>query len=215
MPHIKKELSPKAYISTITEKKYIVIHGSNTRTEFSPLKGVRGNAQNLIDRWNDNSDKFSSPYIIERNGNIVQTYDDQYWSYHLNINDRYGVYDKMSIGIELLNENNLIKENGNYYINGYVHHQNIYTGPVIEKEFRGYYHYADLNKTQMASLLDLIKHLSSKHNIFPIWYDKYEFNKKVWDKYSIFTHSVVNDKVRDIPLNDSINAIFAKEFPSL
>lgn len=198
-------LKDKHWIPQVTEKKYIIIHGTNSRTKFSPQSGKKGGAQDIVDRWNNNKEKFASPYLIDRDGTIVQTFPDEHWAYHLNISNSYGNYDRMSVGIELVNELGLLKENNIYYMGDYVHHQNIYTGPKFEKQFRRYNYWADLSKEQVDSLVNLIDFLTTKHNIEPIFYNSIPFDKKAWDKGTIFTHSMINQNVNDLPLNQWVS----------
>lgn len=206
------ELSTKCFISQPTEKKYIVIHGSNTRTHYSPIGGKVECARDVVARWNGNREKFACAYLIDRDGTVTQTFDDTYWSYHLNINNSHGAYDKTSIGVELINEGPLIKEGKDYFINKYVQHQNLYTGSLEYHPFRGFDYYACTSRDQDAALIDLIKILSAKHNVQPVWHNSYFFDKDIWDKASIFTHSVVNARVTDIPLWDELRCKLTSEF---
>jgi N-acetyl-anhydromuramyl-L-alanine amidase AmpD len=201
---IQYPIIEKQYIKQETEKKYIVLHGSGTRTRFSPKGGKKYDATNVIKDWEKNKDKFSCAYLIDRNGTITQTFDDKYWSHHLNI-PGHGVYDRMSIGIELVNELGLLKENNLFYINDYIYHQNVYVGPVFEKDFRRYKNWADLDLLQVEALVGLIDHLCKKHNIIPIFYNSLEFDPKAWNKGNIFTHAVVNNKTNDLPLNQWVS----------
>lgn len=208
-------LSEKCYIKQETEKKFIVIHGSNTRTQYSPEGGRKGTAQDVIDQWNKNKEKFACSYLIDRDGTIIEAFDDKYWSNHLNIENSRCLWDKASIGIMLVNEGPLVLNNKFFFINNSIHHQNAYTGPRFNCSFRNYSYYADLSKVQVTSLVDLIKWLSAKHDIFPVYHDNFDFNKRIWDVASIFTHSVVNEKVNDLPLNTWVRALMNKEFSKI
>jgi N-acetylmuramoyl-L-alanine amidase len=205
-------LKDKNWIDQETEKKYIVLHSTGSRTSLSPTGGKKESAKDVIDRWNRYTEKIANPYLIDRDGTITQCFPDEHWANHLRLPGKHGAYDKMSIGIDLVNENGLIKENSRYFINRCVHHQNEYRGPVFEKDFRTYQYWADLDPLQIDSLIALIKEISKKHGIKPIFVNSTEWDKKIWNKGTIFTHANVNNSVYDLPLNNWVIEKLSKEF---
>ena len=214
MKIIEYPLKPKGWFPESSLKKAIVLHSSNSRTGLSPLGGKKESAKDVVDRWNVLLDKNVMPYLIDRDGTIIQTFPDDEYGYHLSLFGTQGKWDRQAIGIALVNEGGLITENKNYYINSYANHQNIYRGPVFEKEFRNFKYWADLDPLQVDALVNLIKHLAKKHFIEPQFFvENLVFDKRVWNKATIFTHANCNANVSDLPLNDWVLKRLMKEFP--
>lgn len=211
---INIELDKKCWVNREAKKTHIVIHGSNSRTSASVRQGKLEGAKDVVDRWNITKEKFTSPYLINRDGSVVQTYPETAWSYALNIPSGREPYDQRVIGIELVNELCLLRENGQHYIQNIIGHQNMYTGPVYKKCFRKYEYWADLGKNQVDSLITLIKEISERNKIVPVFFDSTEFDHSVWSKATIFTHANVNKNVIDLPFNDWVTAKIKENFKS-
>lgn len=192
-------LNPKLSIPTEVKKTHIVWHASSARTKYTPYGKLPGKSTSIVDTWNNSCEKQGAPYIIDRDGSIYKTFEDNRWSYHLNIPATKGVYDKQSIAIVLANELNLIKENNNFYAFDYPHSTNTYLGKVVNLKWKGYDHWARLDEEQVVSSLELTKLLCSKYEIKPIFYIGKEWNPKIWEKATIFPHSIVKKEALDFP----------------
>ncbi|WP_395000823.1 N-acetylmuramoyl-L-alanine amidase [Acinetobacter sp.] len=186
-------LKDKKWIRTQTKKTHIVWHGSYGRTKYS-----NGKATDTIIRWNNLAEKYGAPYLIDRDGTIYKTFDDEEWIYHLNIPTSRGVYDKQSIAIALANEQQLIKENGRYFAFEYEQTSNLYTGQVFENHWRRFKWYAKLDDQQVDAAIEITIDAAQRHNIEPVFYVGNEWNPDVWNKATIFTHAVTKREVNDL-----------------
>lgn len=193
-------LQSRRWIATETKKTHIVLHGSFSRTKYTPFGKEDGRDTSVIDNWNASDEKFGAPYLIGRDGTIYQTFDDKEWIYHLGIPGTKGYYDKISIPIMLANELNLNRENGRNYALGHTFSTNQYFGPTFQVDWRGQQYFAKLDAIQVDSTIDLILGLCAKHNINPVLYGDNDWNPKVWDKATIFTHANCRKDVYDLYL---------------
>lgn len=77
-----------------------------------------GEAKAVEDWWcmddhSDGNDIVATPYIIEKDGEVVELYDPQYgWAYHTG---KYVAKDKFAIGIEIINAGPLVARDGKYF----------------------------------------------------------------------------------------------------
>ena len=105
----------KVSIKTALPKKYVVWHGSFSRTKYTPYGKLTPPVTAIINQWAEGGEKQGAPYLIDRDGTIYKTYDDNDWTYHLRLPTTKGYYDKQSVPVMIANELHLIKENGGYY----------------------------------------------------------------------------------------------------
>lgn len=193
MKIINKPLQDKKWIPTETKKTHIIWHGSFNRTTHT-----NGAATNTITHWNNLSEKFGAPYLVDRDGTIYKTFSDKEWIYHLNIPTSRGHYDKLSVPIVLANEQQLIKEGGRFFAFEYDHNSNVYTGPTTNISWRGFQWFAKLDELQVNAAIELTLDTCERHNIDPIFYAVNEWDPKAWEKATIFTHAVTKKEVRDL-----------------
>lgn len=189
----------KISIKTALPKKYVVWHGSFSRTKYSPYGSKVIKTTAVADRWELTGDKQGAPYLIDRDGTIYKIYDDNEWSYHLNLPTTKGFYDKQSVPIMLANELHLLKENSQFYAFEYPHSTNTYTGPVVSCDWHSQKYWAKLDDAQIDAAIDLTLDVCDRHKIDPVFYCGVEHNPKIWEKATIFTHSTVNNQVYDFP----------------
>jgi hypothetical protein len=194
-------IAPKKVIPTEVKKQYIIWHGSNARTKRTPYGKMPGKATSIIDIWNNSGEKQGVPYVVDLDGTIYKAFDDSKWSYHLNIPTTNGHYDKQSVGIMFANELNLHKDGGRFYaFSDCPHSTNEYVGKkILKKLWKGYEYWAPIDEAQLDSVLDLTVQLCKKYGINPVFYNGSDWNPRVWEKATIFTHSVVNKDVLDFP----------------
>lgn len=200
MKIIHYPLQTKQWIATETKKKYVIWHGSFGRTKYTPYGKESGRATSTIDNWNHNSEKFGAPYLIDRDGAIYKTFSDNEWIYHLNIPTTKGFYDKQSVPIVLANEQQLIKENNRYFAFEYPHSTSQYHGKVYEKDWRGHKYWASMDTEQVDALIELTLDICDRHKIKPVLYSKDDWNPKVWDTATVFTHANTKREVYDFTL---------------
>ena len=134
-----------------------------------------GNAENVIHGWNFNQERVGTAFVIDSKGEVFKCFDTEFWAYHLGLKTNFNLpLNKGSIGIEVCNWGQLIKDkNGKYW--------NYYKGEVPEnevvqiKKFRGFEYYHKYNDAQIESLRKLILELCAKHGISK------RYNSDMWD----------------------------------
>lgn len=189
----------KISIKTALPKKYVVWHGSFSRTKYSPYGSTAVKATAVADQWATVGEKQGAPYLIDRDGTIYKIYEDHEWTYHLNLPVTKGYYDKQSIPVMIANELHLLKENGQFYAFEYPHSTNSYLGPVVNCDWHSQKYWAKIDDAQIEAAIDITIDICDRHKIEPIFYIGKKHDPKIWDKATIFTHSTVNNQVYDFP----------------
>jgi N-acetyl-anhydromuramyl-L-alanine amidase AmpD len=223
----QKELTPDQYFreDTSSLKKQIVIH--HTAGGASSINNVHG--------WQFTPERVGTAFLIsgkaknEKDGDIYQAFGSKYWAYHLafskstnKIPKKYHNFNlekqlaKSSIGIEICNWGNLVKDkDGNFrnYVNGIVSKDEVVE---FEQPFRGYKYYHAYTDAQLESLKNLIVFLCNKYDI------PKKYNENMWGintdaldgKAGIWTHvSYRTDKNDCSPQTKLISVL--KEIESL
>lgn len=142
------------YSNETTKKSKIVLHFT--------VGSIKGDIATLSKKDN----KVSVSYVVDRQGNIYNLFDDTKWSYHLGSACIGGNTDmsKASIGIEISNFGPL-KLDGGKYIDAYG---NLYTTlpeMVDAIDYRGYKYYAKMTDIQIDAIAYLLQYLCKKHGI--------------------------------------------------
>jgi N-acetyl-anhydromuramyl-L-alanine amidase AmpD len=165
-------------------------------------------AKNAIHGWNSDEPRIATAYIIDGdNGKIYQTFNPDYFAYHLGVSGTSGKMDKCSIGIEICAFGHLKEKNGKFYAwpndwNKEIKEENVYK---LKDEFRGYKYFYSISNKQYECLEDLLCFLIEKYNIKvqnnfdKSWFDyKPELIKSMDD--GIWTHvNVRKDKTDMYP----------------
>ncbi len=196
---INYPLKAKQWFASKVKKKFIVWHGSQSRTSETPVNNSPGRAASRIDYFNANDDKVACAYLVDRNATIYSLYPDNEWSYHLFLKDKY--YDKVSIPIEFANEGQLTKQDSNYYAFDTVNENTKYFGEIC---VRNNEYFAKINDVQLDAAIDLTLNLCKKYKIKPIFYNGNKKNSKIWEKATIFCHEHVNPKYKDFILTEDM-----------
>jgi len=200
---IQYPLNKKQWIATKVKKTHIVWHTTLDRTQYTPVAGKPGRSTSVIDNWNNSADKHALCYVIDRNGEVYQTYPDDEWSYHTILPHHF---DKVSIPVALANEGPLIIQNFRYYAFQRAHHTTEYFGPVIKKNWNGFQYWADYSDVQVKTLIALTKQLCGKHKIdYNPNLDSTTWNPKVWETNTVFAHSAVKQYVNDMLITEKWN----------
>jgi N-acetyl-anhydromuramyl-L-alanine amidase AmpD len=99
----------------------------------------------------------------------------EYWAYHLGLKTNFNVpLNKGSIGIEVCNWGQLIKDKDGIYWNYYK--QVVPENEVVQiKKFRGFEYYHKYNDAQIESLRKLVLELCAKFEISK------KYNSDMWD----------------------------------
>lgn len=111
-------LKRSQWFPELTQKKFVVWHGTAGRTRDTPICGRAGRATTSIDGWNLDGNRVGAPYLVDRDGSIYKTFDDIAWIYHLGLKGTNGRYDKASVAIEFANELELSLDGDRLYAFG-------------------------------------------------------------------------------------------------
>lgn len=85
----KLPLAPDQYYQKAYAKKYIFLHHT-----------AGGSAASSVGGWAANPEHIATPYLIDRNGDIFETYDPKYWAYSLGVKGNSDI-EKAAIPIEI------------------------------------------------------------------------------------------------------------------
>jgi len=180
---IKKHLDPNQYYQEECEKTQIVLHHTVSSTFHSTFSW-----------WQETSEHVGTSYVIDKNGDIYETFRPQYWAWHLGLGDIS--LEKKSIGIELVNESHLTKrENGDmYWLDNTAKYRSIH----FEKEWRGHKYWATYSQPQFFATIDLVKHLTNKFNIEKNIITHHDYDKSLVDFNGIISHCNVRGDKTDL-----------------
>jgi hypothetical protein len=154
----------------LTEKKYVVWHGTAGRTRDTPVSGRPGHATTSIDGWNLTADRVGAPYLVDRDGTIYKTFEDVAWIYHLGLKGTNGRYDKASVAIEFANELGLSLDGDRLYAFGMNTPNTRYTGSFVSHQWRGFDFFAQLDEAQVDAGIELTLDICRRHDIDPVFY---------------------------------------------
>lgn len=145
-------LDDNQYYHEVTKKEQVCWHHS-----------AGGSAKSSVDWWNVNPDRIATPYFIDRNGDIIEVFDDKYWAYALGIKGGTAI-EKKTIQIEMASFGWLTEKNGKYFGMGNkeIAKENVQLYP---KGWRGAKDYEKYTPQQIDSLIYLTKHLVKKHKL--------------------------------------------------
>ena len=90
MDLVKKHLSNGQYLTQEYEKKSQFLHHT-----------VSTNAMSAWRWWNSTPERVGTPFIIDRDGSIIECFDPKMWAFHLGIVGDDNWHEKHSINIEL------------------------------------------------------------------------------------------------------------------
>jgi len=186
-------------------KKYIIWHGTQGRTAYTPSNGRPGEATSSIDGWNADEKHIGTPFLVDRDGTIYRTFkDDREWIFHLGLDDTKGRYDKASVGIEFANELELIAADGKFYAFDRINKNTEYTGPRVQRTWRAHDWWARLDEAQVDAAIELTVDLCSRHGIPKTFYypsTTYDF-PHCFEVAAILCHSNCRQDKTDLMLED-------------
>ncbi len=194
----REKLKDNQFYPTKHSKSRIILHHT-----------AGGSAQSSVDWWNKKPDHVATPYIIDRDGSIYETFNPEYWAYALGLNS--SAEEKKSIQIEICNYGWCIKKFGKF-LTGYGKEMPADRVVVYKEKHRGHLYYEKYTDAQIASTVDLIEYLAWRFriNIKPEdlkqfwWYDRYS-------KKSLISHTTVRRDKSDIhPQPELIKEIYKR-----
>jgi len=209
MKIVQHHLKPQEWIKVPVRKHHIVWHAPGFRTHRTPYEGLPGTVPTYMSSWRYHKLKTATPWVIDRDGTVYSTYPDSDWAFHLHVGTvapdgkvyTNGVVDRMSIGIDIANELDLVEKDGKFYPHGNIKPTNEYTGPTFQKSYRDNDWWADLDPEQVDSLIELTLDCCKRNSIDPVFYRGDNFDHALWEYATILRHCNVNPRVRDLPLN--------------
>lgn len=145
-------LDDNQFYHEVTKKEQICWHHS-----------AGGSAKSSVDWWNTKPDRIATPYFVDRNGDIIEVFDDKYWAYALGIKGGTSI-EKKTIEIEMASFGWLTEKNGKYFGMGNkeIPKENVQLYP---KGYRGAKAYEKYTPKQIDGVIYLTKHLVKKHKL--------------------------------------------------
>ena len=195
---IKKHLTNGQYLTKKFEKTSLFLHHT-----------VGLSAMSAWNWWNQTPQRVGTPYIIDRDGSIIECFDPKMWAYHLGIVGDDNYHEKCSVNIELVSAGKLykVKEEFRFYPlwPQQTHYKVIPSEEVVtySKSFRGHKYYHGYTEAQLESLKGLIiKILKDFPGIkFENSIDKmFTFDESIISEHKsgVFTHCSVRENKSDI-----------------
>lgn len=125
-------------------------------------------AKSSVDFWRQQANKVSTPYIIDTDGVVYQTYDPACWSYHLGFKGTWA-HDKRSIAIETANIGPLKLVGDTLYCwpNNYkqAYCKLSDTDKYVKASYRGFDYHAAFTPAQLAVMPQLVGQICDEFNI--------------------------------------------------
>jgi len=213
MEIIKKYLTNGQYLTAEYVKDTIFLHHT---------AGL--NAEGAWQWWNQTPERVGTPFIIDRDGTVIECFDPKVWAFHLGITGDDNYHEKHSISIELVAGGQLYKEGDQFRF--YPLYPNNHYFTVIPKEevfslkqpWRGYNLYHTYTQAQLDTLKELIPYLIE---LFPtlvlpsLLGTFYEYDPGVVanHKPGLWSHSTVRENKNDIfpypPLLETLEEIIS------
>jgi N-acetyl-anhydromuramyl-L-alanine amidase AmpD len=130
---------------------------------------IRGDVRVLTVPKSEPARRVSVPFIIARDGNIYNLFDSRYWAYHLGPTAVGGntAMSRSSVGVEISNIGPLLQQGQSLITTTskevYCHlNESTY---FRKASYRGFSYYASFTDAQYASLITLLRYLTSRFNI--------------------------------------------------
>jgi len=198
MEIIKKYLNNGQYITQEYVKDSIFLHHT-----------AGTNAEGAWQWWNQTPERVGTPYIIDRNGKVVECFDPKMWAFHLGLSSDDNYHEMHSINIEIVSAGQLYKENGKYYFYPLYPNKQFFTiipledVEILVTPWRGYSFYHKYTDAQIATLRELIPYIVK---LFPnikiqsplgIFYE-YDASVISLHKKGLFSHSTIRMDKSDI-----------------
>ena len=187
-----------------TKKQFVVWHGTEGRTHYTPASGRPGRATTAIDSWNLDANRIGAPWLVDRDGTVYKTFDDAGWIYHLGLAGTRARYDRFSVAVEFANEGPLTLDGDRLHAFGMNTPNTIYTGQHFASEWRGESFFAELDEAQVDTGIALTLDICQRHGIDPVFYypsTTYDF-PRCFQVATIVCHSNCRKDKTDLFLPD-------------
>ena len=198
MEIIKKYLSNGQYLTHEYEKTSVFLHHTCGLT-----------AEGAWAWWNETPERVGTPFIIDRNGKIIECFNPKIWAYHLGIRGDDNYHEKHSVSIELVSGGGLYLDNGEFRFYPLYPNKLYYTVIPkkdvceLEKPWRGFKYYHKYSDEQIGALKELLLWILSEFPSIEIQNplgDFWEYNPDVVDNHlkGVWSHSTVRPDKSDI-----------------
>ena len=177
--------------------------GVYTKTHIFLHHTAGGSAASSIAGWAATPEHIATPYVIDRDGSIYETYDPKYWAYSLGVKGATWL-EKASIPIEIASYGALNKD------------YKTYTGKLIDKtaavavDFRGQKLWEAYTPQQIAALKELLPYLVKRFGI-KLQADRsnfWEYRNPATLPGGIWSHTTVRkDKIDIFPQKELIDLV--------
>jgi len=208
MDIVKKHLTNGQYLTSEDEKFSQFLHHT-----------VSTNAMSAWRWWNSTPQRVGTPYIIDRDGSIIECFDPKYWAYHLGVKGDDNWHEKHSVNIEIVGAGPLRYEDKEFRFYPLWPNKTRYTiipedeVYALTKPWKGFEYWHIYTEDQLESLKWLIgknaltfPSLKMDNDIDGI----FDFNQDVLDDHigGIWTHGTVRkDKTDPFPYPPLITAL--------
>ena len=129
-------------------------------------------ASGAFQSWIPQKIQIGTPYILDIDGTVYETFDPKFWAYHLGVTGAAAQnhkHDKRSVPIEIVNFGPLKLVGDTLYSwpNDYkTKFCNVNeTAKYVKASYRGFDYFAAFTDAQKATLKELVPHISSTFNI--------------------------------------------------
>lgn len=131
---------------------------------------VGSQAKSTVDYWRSDAARIGTAYIIERTGEIFETFPADRWAYHLGLKapvSAGGIHEKRSIGIELASEGGLEKLGSRYFAFGGK--REVHPSSVVDigASWRGFRYFDKYDPPQVESCIALVQDILTRFPSIP------------------------------------------------
>lgn len=153
-------------------KKYLS-NGQYNAQKY-PMQGIilhhtaGGSADSAWKWWNQTPERVGTPYIIDRDGTVIETFDPEAWAYDLGLKSGdINTWERQYIGIELVAWGQLTEDKGKYYnyLKQEVPEKEV---TVLAKPYRNFKYFHSYSEAQLKSLSELISVLRKRFPNIPL-----------------------------------------------
>lgn len=211
MEIIKRHLNNGQYLTHEYEKDSIFLHHTCGLT-----------AEGAWRWWNETPERVGTPYIIDRNGKIIECFDPKIWAFHLGIRGDDNYHEKHSVNIELVSGGELYYDKGEFRFYP-LYPNKLYYSVIPEEDvyeftepWRGHKFYHKYSTAEIEALRELLcwilrefPSIQIQNPLGNFW----EYNEEVVNKKlkGLWSHSTVRPDKKDIfpypPLIDMLDEV--------
>jgi len=202
-----EKMADVEYVKVAIPKKQIVLHhtvSSSSKSTINYFQEDKGKS------------KIAVAYVIDKDGTVFQLFEPEYWAWHIGKGSTID-NNKQSIGIEIVNEGQLIKRNDlDYYwwydSKLYPQGRVKYTGKPFDLGYvwRGFQYFASYTDKQVESVQQLLDYLTDKFNIKRNFTGNFNYLKSYLDYEGVVMHVNLRPDKTDLSPAWDLNKVFSE-----